>query len=137
MIRISNAVELPDNEVEIKATRSSGPGGQHVNKVSTAIQLRFDIAASSLPDFYKDRLLAMSHHNLTEDGQILIKVSDHRSQEKNKDEAMRKFVLMIRSATIQQKKRKPTKPTKGSKRRRLDSKKRQGEKKTMRRRVDL
>lgn len=136
MIRISNSVELSDAELELKAVRSGGPGGQHVNKVSTAIQLKFDIPQSSLPDFYKERLMAMNHHLITDEGTVVIKVSDHRSQEKNREEAMRKFVLLIRSATIQQKKRKATKPSRASKKRRLDSKKRRGEIKTMRRRVD-
>jgi len=135
-LKISNTVTLDENEVEISAIRAQGSGGQKVNKVSAAIHLRFDISASSLPEFYKERLLSCKDKRITKDGIIVIKSQQHRSQEQNRDEALERLVELIKSVTVTQKKRVPTKPTKGSVNRRLDSKKKQGSKKRLRGKVE-
>ena len=135
-LKISNTVTLDENEVEITAIRAQGSGGQKVNKVSAAIHLRFDISASSLPEFYKEKLLLLKDKRITKDGIIVIKSQQHRSQEQNRDEALERLVELIKSVTVTQKKRVPTKPTKGSVNRRLDSKKKQGSKKRLRGKVE-
>ena len=136
MLKITNTVTLEDNEVEVSAIRASGSGGQKVNKVSAAIHLRFDIEASSLPEYYKEKLLSLKDKRITKDGIIVIKSQQHRSQEQNRDEALERLVELIKSVTITQKKRVPTKPTKGSVYRRLDSKKKQASKKRLRGKVE-
>jgi len=135
-LKISNTVILDENEVEISAIRAQGSGGQKVNKVSAAIHLRFDIEASSLPEFYKEKLLSLKDKRITKEGIIVIKSQQHRSQEQNRDEALERLVELIKSVNIVQKKRVPTKPTKGSVGRRLDSKKKQSSKKKLRGRVE-
>ncbi|WP_054178440.1 alternative ribosome rescue aminoacyl-tRNA hydrolase ArfB [Trabulsiella odontotermitis] len=122
MITLSRNVSLADDEVVITAIRAQGAGGQHVNKASTAIHLRFDIRASSLPEYYKERLLAASHHLITEDGVIVIKAQEYRSQEMNREAALARLVSVIKELTAVQKHRKSTRPTKASKERRLASK---------------
>lgn len=122
MIVISGQVALADEDVEISAIRAQGAGGQHVNKASTAIHLRFNIRASSLPDSYKERLLAASHHLLTADGMIIIKSQEHRSQEMNREAAIARLVATIQSLTAVQKRRRATRPTRASKERRLNAK---------------
>ena len=136
MLKISNTITLDENEVEISAIRASGSGGQKVNKVSAAIHLRFDIEASSLPDYYKEKLLSLKDKRITKDGIVVIKSQQHRSQEQNRDEALERLVELIKSVNVVQKKRVPTKPTKGSVNRRLNSKKKQGSKKKLRGKVE-
>ena len=122
MIVLSRNVSIPDIELEITAIRAQGAGGQHVNKASTAIHLRFDIRASSLPEYYKDSLLAASHHLITSDGVIVIKAQEYRSQELNREAAIARLVAVIKELTTVQKSRRATRPTRASKERRLSSK---------------
>lgn len=135
MIEVSHAVSIPDQEVTITAIRSQGAGGQHVNKTSTAIHLRFDIRASSLPEFYKERLLAASHHLITPDGVVIIKAQEYRSQEMNREAAIARLVSLIQELTIVQKNRRATKPTRASKERRLVSKAQKSTTKSLRGKV--
>ena len=136
MLNISNNVSLDENEITFEAIRAQGSGGQKVNKTSVAIHLRFDIAASSLPDFYKEKLLALKDKRITKEGIIVIKSQQHRSQEQNRDEALERLIELIKSVNVVQKKRIATKPTKGSVNRRLKSKKKHAGKKRLRGKVD-
>ena len=136
ILKISNTVTLDESEIEITAIRAQGSGGQKVNKVSAAIHLRFDIAASSLPEFYKERLLSLKDKRITKDGIIVIKSQQHRSQEQNREKALERLTELIKSVNVVQKKRVATKPTKGSVNRRLQSKKKHAGKKRLRGKVD-
>jgi ribosome-associated protein len=132
LIKISNAVAIQDSEIEWQFIRSSGAGGQHLNKVSTAAQLIFDIKNSSLPEFYQARLLAKADHRITKSGKIIIKCQQSRSQDFNRQTALEQFITLVASVAAVQKKRIATKPTKGSQRRRIDSKKQKGATKALR-----
>lgn len=136
MLVISNNVTLADWEIEINAIRSAGNGGQNVNKVATAIHLRFDIQRSSLPAIYKERLLKVSNSRITSDGVIVIKSQEFRTQLQNKEAALERLKELILSAMVVQKKRRATKPTLGSQRRRMDGKSKRGETKVLRKKVD-
>lgn len=134
---ISDTLVLSDDEVECTAICSQGAGGQNVNKVSSAIHLRFDIQSSSLPDFYKQRLLELQDKRVTKDGIIIIKAQRFRTQEKNREDALVRLVELIRSATIIQKTRRPTRPSKAAKTRRTDSKTLRGKVKSLRGKVEI
>ncbi len=135
-MKISNAVELREDELQWTAIRSQGAGGQNVNKVSSAIHLRFDIRASSLPQFYKERLLELSDSRITADGVVIIKAQQHRTQEKNRVDAIERLVELIRNATVVRKARRPTKPSRSSQNKRMDKKTKRGHIKKGRGRVD-
>ncbi|MBO0348343.1 aminoacyl-tRNA hydrolase [Phormidium pseudopriestleyi FRX01] len=135
MLKISNTVSILENEINISAVRSQGAGGQNVNKVATAIHLRFDIKASSLPERYKNRLLTLSDHRITQEGVIIIKAQESRSQLENRQEAMMRLQELIKSAVAVPKKRFKSKPTRSSQRKRLDSKTKRGQIKAARRKV--
>ena len=135
LLRLGNQLAIPVEEVEIKAIRAQGHGGQHVNKTSTAIHLRFDIRRSSLPDACKERLLKFADSRISDDGIVVIKAQNHRSQEKNRQEALQRLQELIRRATTVPRRRLSTRPTRSSQVRRVDSKTRRGKTKALRGKV--
>ncbi|MES9830861.1 MAG: alternative ribosome rescue aminoacyl-tRNA hydrolase ArfB [Candidatus Thiodiazotropha sp. LLP2] len=134
-LSITKLISIPENEIEFNAIRAQGAGGQNVNKVSSAIHLRFDIHASSLPEQIKQRLLKLSDNRISRDGIVVIKAQRYRDQDKNRHDALQRLRSMVNLAVATQKKRKPTRPTKSSVRRRLDAKNRRAQQKTLRRKV--
>ena len=141
MITITNnqgrKFSIPLSEIEFSAVRASGPGGQHVNKTNSAVQLRFDIESSSLPVFLKNKLLKMSDHRITSSGEVVIKVMEDRSQIQNRETAIERLKELLEKTAFVPKKRKKTKPTKSSVEKRLKSKKSRGDLKKLRKKIDF
>lgn len=137
MLKISKRIQIPDHEIDITAIRAQGPGGQNVNKVATGIHLRFDIRASSLPELYQERLLALNDQRLSKEGVLVIKAQRRRSQESNREDALNRLRELIQSVTVPHKPRVPTKPTRSAQKKRLEGKAKHGRLKALRGKIDV
>jgi ribosome-associated protein len=135
-LRVNARISIPEQEIVMTAIRAQGAGGQNVNKSSSAMHLRFDVRGSSLPDAVKERLLAMADHRITQDGEVVIKAQEHRSQEQNREAALARLAELLRQAATVPRVRKPTRPTRASKIRRVEAKTRTGRIKKLRSSVD-
>ncbi len=132
MLFVSNTVSIPDDEIDMSAIRAQGSGGQNVNKVSSAIHLRFDIRGSSLPEYCKEKLLALSDQRVTKEGVVIIKAQSYRTQEKNREDALARLVELIQGALVTKKARRPTRSTRAAQKRRVDTKTHRGKIKALR-----
>ena len=134
---ITHQVSIDESEFSLTATRSQGAGGQHVNKVATAIYLRFDINQSSLPDRIKSKLLEGNDSRITSDGVLVLRAQNHRTQEQNKRDAVKRLTAVIKESTYEKPVRRPTRPSRSSKRERMDSKTKSGQQKQLRKKIDM
>jgi ribosome-associated protein len=135
MIHITDDISIDENELQMEFIRASGPGGQNVNKVSTAVQLRFDVYLSSLPEEVKQRLVRLAGRRMTREGELIIEARQYRYQERNRQDALKRLKELIQKAAKKPKVRRKTKPSLAAKRKRMESKRRQGEKKRLRQKV--
>jgi len=135
MLKISAKVSIPDEEIALTAIHAQGSGGQNVNKVASAIHLRFDISASSLPDFYKQRLRNLRDQRISKAGIIVLKAQRYRTQDQNREDALNRLQTLIQSASFTEKARRPTKPSKNAKKKRMDRKTQRGKTKVLRGKV--